>query len=182
AFQPLVAPAESFQLIREAGRNVGLTRAAPSALPAEPSGDLAGLVRVEELVDPARTEAGWGRDLANRQPRLMGFDEGPDSLALGVVQVLRGEAEACGNLLLAANPLLELVVGFHSSTPTMSPVAVQQTGRLMAASCSDATRLPDSVGSGPVRRPRLGWRPSCPTESSLTDGDVRLKPDLHTSG
>jgi hypothetical protein len=61
----------------------------------------------------------------------MGFDDGPDSLALGVVQVLRGEAQACGKLLLAANPLSELVVGFHCSGLTMSPVAVQQTGRLM---------------------------------------------------
>ena len=72
----------------------------------------------------------------------MGFDDGPDSLALGVVQALRGEAEACGNLLLAANPLLELVVGFHSSRLTMSPVAVQQTGRLMACIWSNATRTP----------------------------------------
>ena len=73
----------------------------------------------------------------------MGFDDGPDSLVLGVVQALRGEAEACGNLLLAANPLLEPVVGFHRSKLTMSPVAVQQTGRLMAAFCADATRPPE---------------------------------------
>jgi hypothetical protein len=82
AFQPLVAPAERLQLIREAGRNVGLTRAAPSALLTEPSGDLAGLVRTEELLDPTRTEPGGGRDPADRQPRLMGFGDGPDPLAL----------------------------------------------------------------------------------------------------
>src|SRR5262245_38820018 len=72
----------------------------------------------------------------------MGFDDDPDSLALGVVQASRGEAEACGNLLLAANPLLGLVVGFHSSRLTMSLVAVQQTGRLMACIWSNATRTP----------------------------------------
>jgi len=38
---------------REAGLDVGLTWAVLPALLAEPSGDLAGLVRAEELVDPA---------------------------------------------------------------------------------------------------------------------------------
>jgi hypothetical protein len=87
----------------------------------------------------------------------MGFDDGPDSLALGIVQALRGEAEACGKLSLAANPLLEPVVGFHCSRLTMCPVAVQQTGRLMAALCSDATRSPE-----PDRHQRttLSLRPS----------------------
>ena len=65
AFQPLTAPAESLQLTREAGLDVGLTWAVLPALLAEPSGDLAGLVRTEELVDPARTEPGSGRDLAD---------------------------------------------------------------------------------------------------------------------
>src|SRR3954471_16802549 len=74
----------------------------------------------------------------------MGFDDGPDSLALGLFQALRGEAEACGDLPLAANPLLELVVGFHSSRLSMSPVAVQQTGRLMACIWSNAPRTPST--------------------------------------
>src|SRR5262249_3687541 len=130
AFQPVAALAESLQLTREASQNVGLTRAAPPPLLAEPSGDLARLVRAEELVGPARTEPGSDRELADGQPRLMGFDDGSDPLALGVFQALGGEAEPGGDLLFAANPLVELVVGFHSSRLTVSPVAVQQTGRL----------------------------------------------------
>src|SRR5689334_16972188 len=86
----------------------------------------------------------------------MGFDDGPDALALGLVQALRGEAEACGNLLLAANPLLELVVGFHSSRLTMRPVAVQETGRLMAAFCSDATRPPSRSPGTPAPPRTIG--------------------------
>ena len=66
----------------------------------------------------------------------MGFDDGPDPLALGFFQAFRGEAEPGGDLLFAANPLSELVVGFHPSRLTISPVAVQQTGRLMACSWS----------------------------------------------
>ena len=49
---------------------------------AEPPGDLAGLVRAEELVDATWAQAGRGRDLADGQPRLMGFDDGPDPLLL----------------------------------------------------------------------------------------------------
>ena len=79
-------------------------------------------------MDPARTETGRGRDLADGQPRLMGFDDGPDPLALGVFQAFRGEAEPGGDLLFAANPLLELVVGFHSSRLTISPVAARVAG------------------------------------------------------
>ena len=93
-------------------------------------------------MDPARTETGGGRDLADGQPRLMGFDDGPDPLTLGLFQAFGGEAEPGGDLLFAANPLFELVVGFHSSRLTISPVAVQQTGRLMACFWSDATRTP----------------------------------------
>ena len=66
----------------------------------------------------------------------MGFDDGPDPLALGVFQALRGETEPGGDLLIAANPIFEFVVGFHSSRLTISPLAVQQTGRLRACSWS----------------------------------------------
>src|SRR3954449_6077726 len=69
AFEPLAAPAERFQLARQAGLKVGVKRGAvrllmlpisagPPPLLTEPAGDLAALVRAEELVDPARTEAG----------------------------------------------------------------------------------------------------------------------------
>jgi len=44
-------------------------------------------------VNPTRDEAGRGRDLTNRQPRLMGFDGGPQPLPLGPFQAFRGEAE-----------------------------------------------------------------------------------------
>jgi hypothetical protein len=47
-------------------------------------------------MDPARTETGRGRDLTDGQPRLMGFDDGPDPLALGVFEPLCGEAEPGG--------------------------------------------------------------------------------------
>ena len=55
--------------------------------------NLAGLVRAEELVSPTRDEAGRGRDLTDRQPRLMGFDGGPEPLPLGPFQTFRAEAE-----------------------------------------------------------------------------------------
>src|SRR4051812_9764631 len=113
----------------------------------------ASLVRTEELVDPARTEPGRGRDLTDGQPRLMGLDDGPDPLALGLFQTFGGEAEPGCDLLFAANPLIQLVVGFHPSRLTISPVAVQQTGQLTACSWSNATRTPDlpsaPVASGP---------------------------------
>src|SRR5262249_59120012 len=124
---------------------VGWGGGAPPAPLAEPAGDLAGLVRTEELVDPARTETGGVRDLADGQPRLMGFDDGPDPLALGLLQAFGGEAEPGGDLPFAANPPTGLVVGFHSSRLTMSPVAVQQTGRLMACIWSNATRTPSGT-------------------------------------
>ncbi len=44
-------------------------------------------------MNPTRDEAGRGRDLTNRQPRLMGFDGGPQPLPLGPFQAFRGEAE-----------------------------------------------------------------------------------------
>src|SRR4051812_6221971 len=77
----------------------------------------------------------------------MGFDDGPDPLALGLFQAFGGEAEPGGDLLFAANPLVELVVGFHASRLTSSPVAVQQTGRLRACSWSNATRTPYPGGT-----------------------------------
>jgi hypothetical protein len=97
---------------------------------AEPPGDLAGLVRAEELVDPAWAQAGRGRDLADGQPRLMGFDDGPDPLPLSPFQAFRGQAESGGKPLLASDPLFQLVVGFPPSRPSIGPVAVQRTGRL----------------------------------------------------
>ena len=79
----------------------------------------------------------------------MGFDDGPGPLALGLLQAFGGEAEPGGDLLFAANSLTERVVGFHSTRLTISPVAVQQTGQLMACSWSNATRTPNSVDLGP---------------------------------
>src|SRR5262245_61162966 len=77
----------------------------------------------------------------------MGFDDGPDPLAPGLLQAFGGEAEPGGDLPFAANPPTGLVVGFHSSRRTMSPVAVQQTGRLMACIWSKATRTPSGTDS-----------------------------------
>jgi hypothetical protein len=75
----------------------------------------------------------------------MGFDDSPDPLALGRFQAFGGEAEPGGDLLFAANPPVQLVVGFHPPRLTISPVAVQKTGRLMACFRSDATRTPSST-------------------------------------
>ena len=60
---------------------------------------------------PTRAEAGGGRDLTDGQPRLMGFDDGPDPLPLGPFQAFRGQAEPGGEPLLAPEPLFQLVVG-----------------------------------------------------------------------
>src|SRR5690349_16765707 len=86
----------------------------------------------------------------------------------------RGEAEACGNLLLAANPLLELVVGFHPSRLTVSPVAVQQTGRLMATFCSDA----DTVGEFTAGRQTAILKGITLAGRPLRGAPVSLKPTL----
>ena len=56
----------------------------------------------------------------------MGFDDGPDPLALGIFQTFGGEAEPGGNLTFAANPLFELVVGFHPSKATHRVAGGQQ--------------------------------------------------------
>ena len=56
---------------------------------AEPPGDLAGLVRAEGLVDPAWAQPGRGRDVTDRQDRLMGFDEAPDPFPLGFFEPSR---------------------------------------------------------------------------------------------
>ena len=87
-------------------------------------------------MNSTRAEAGRERDPTDGQPGLMGFDDGPDPLPLGGFQAFRCEAEPGGELPFAANPLFELVVGSHFPRLTISLVAVQQTGRLMACSCS----------------------------------------------
>ena len=102
----------------------------------QPAGDLTCLVRTGELVDLVRTETGRGRDLADGQPRLVGLDDGPDPLALGFCQALRGKADPSGQLLFAANLHFELVMGFHPSGLTISPLAVRQPGRLSVVLCS----------------------------------------------
>src|SRR4051794_13787885 len=82
----------------------------------------------------------------------MGFDDSPDSLALGVVQALRGEAEACGHLLLAANPLLELLVGFHSSglnhEPGGCPVNWTAHGGFLFRCDLTFSQRPPAAGAG----------------------------------
>jgi hypothetical protein len=64
--------------------------------------------------------------------------DGPDPLLLGFVEPFRGEAQPGDQPLFALNPFLELGVGFHPSGLSIGPVAVQQTGRIMAGFCSDA--------------------------------------------
>ena len=117
AFEPLAAPAERFQLARQAGLEVrACMRGAGRLRPAtgrsgrfrpppltQPAGDLAGLVpsrgaggtRLELRPVAAAT---WRTD----NPDLMGFDDGPDPLALGLFQAFRGEAEPGGELLVRA--------------------------------------------------------------------------------
>ena len=75
----------------------------------------------------------------------MGFDDGPDPLALDLLQAFGGLSKPGSDPPFAANPLFELVVGFHSAWLAMSPVAVQSTGRLMATLSSDATRTPETA-------------------------------------
>src|SRR5205823_375316 len=50
------------------------------------------------------------------------------------------------------NPLAEPVVGFHPSTLITVPAVVQQTERLMAGFCADATRHPSTAARTPARR------------------------------
>src|SRR5204863_5291094 len=106
-----------------------------------------GFFRAQELVDPTRAEPRGRRDLSERQPRLMGFDDGPDPLSLGFFEPFRGEAQPGGQPLFALNPLAELVVGFHPSRLSTVPAAVQQTGRLMPGFWSGAPHAPTARGS-----------------------------------
>jgi hypothetical protein len=78
------------------------------------------------------------------QARLLGFDDGPDPLLVGYFEPVRGQAEAGSKLLFALNPLAEVVVGLHPFRVSTSLSAVQQTGRLMPAFWSNATRPPPS--------------------------------------
>jgi hypothetical protein len=101
------------------------------------TGDLEGLLRAEERVDPAWTEAGHGRDLTDGQPLLTRFDDGPDPLPLGFFETFCGAAEPGGELLFASDPLSQLVVDFHPSRLHIGPSAVQQTERLSVGFCSE---------------------------------------------
>lgn len=91
---PLPAPAESVQLISEVGSQgrlglgglgllTGMVGQALSPPLAEPAGDLAGPLRAKQLVNPTRARPPGRRDLADGQPRAMGFDDGPDALLPG---------------------------------------------------------------------------------------------------
>jgi hypothetical protein len=60
-----------------------------------PCGNLAGVVVLEELMDPAAAQAGRGGDLSERQPRVVGRDDGPEALALGLCEPRSGQAEPC---------------------------------------------------------------------------------------
>jgi hypothetical protein len=98
----------------------------------------------------------------------MGLDNSPDPLALGLLQAFRGQAEPRAIPPYAANPLFELVVGFHSPKLINNSLAVQQTGRLVACFWSDATRPPSPLFGGGDRvnlnppRPRMSacWQPT----------------------
>ena len=56
-------------------------------------------------MDPTRAEPRGRRDLSDRQPRLMGFDHGPDPLPLGFFEPFRGEAQPGCKPLFAPDPL-----------------------------------------------------------------------------
>ena len=139
-----------------------MVEANPVPLLAEPPRHLAGLVRTEELVDPARAETGRGRDLADGQPRLMGFDNGPDPLPPGPFKAFRREVEAGGEPHFATEPLFRLVVDFHPSRLRTGPLAVQQTERLDVIFCYVATTTPskDDATEAKDRPRREGRHPS----------------------
>jgi hypothetical protein len=61
----------------------------------EPCGTLAGVVVLEELMDPAAAQAGRGGDLSDGQPRVVGRNDGPEALALGLCKPRGGQAEPC---------------------------------------------------------------------------------------
>jgi hypothetical protein len=95
-------------------------------------------------VDPTRAEPRGGRDLADRQPRPMGFDDGPDPLPPGLFEPSRCQAEAGGKLLFALNPPAGRVVRLH---PFRIGTPRPPTGKL------DGSR-PDS-GPMPLTPPRV---------------------------
>lgn len=119
-----MGPTEDVQLDREASLKAEGKRGAgrllrwavwsvPPAPLTESPGDRSGFVRAEELVGPACVEGGRASNLTDGHPRLMGLDDSPDPLALGVFGPPCGEAEPGGELLHAQDPLSKLVVGFH---------------------------------------------------------------------
>jgi hypothetical protein len=74
----------------------------------------------------------------------MGFDDGPDPLPLGFFKPGRSKAQPGGKPLFAPDSLSQLVVGFHPTRLSISLPPVQETGRLIPVSWSNATRRPET--------------------------------------
>ena len=69
---------------------------------------------------------------------MMGFDDGPDPLLLGLFEPFRGELQPVGKPPFAADLIQELVVGFHHVRLSDAMVPVQQTGRQSVVFCAPA--------------------------------------------
>ncbi len=148
--QPIATLAEGGRLGRQAGLEVGL---APPLT--RPAGNLPGLLRSEELVDTAPAEPRVGRDLADGQTGLVGFDDDPGPLLLGLFEPFRGEPQPVGDLSFVLDLLPELVVGLHYVRLSNASVPVQQTGRQSVGFCTAA----DTVGEFIALLPRREGQP-----------------------
>jgi hypothetical protein len=91
----------------------------------EPCRNLAGVV-LEELMDPAAAQAGRGGDLSNGQPRVMGRNDGPQALALGLCETRGGQAEPCVQGLFAPDAWPQWLTSLR--TPEKSGVSLDCPG------------------------------------------------------
>jgi hypothetical protein len=70
-------------------------------------------MRLEQLVDAARTQVCGRRDFPDGQACLMRGHNSPDAFAISVYEPRSRETEAGNKLLLTTNPLCKLLMGFH---------------------------------------------------------------------
>src|SRR5262245_51818863 len=80
---------------------------------AEPCGDLAGLVILEELMDTAAAEPRGGGNLSDGQPGVVGCHDRPDPFLLCLSQSRGRQTEAGLELLLVLDALVELFTSLH---------------------------------------------------------------------
>jgi len=71
-------------------------------------------------MDACRAQGGGQRDLADREPVLMGGHDGPDALLLGRAQAHSGPAQALREVACALHPLAQCLCCPHRCYDTQA--------------------------------------------------------------